>query len=314
MDRSTCCKSAFFFLLLLPALLIGPDAGAAAGKTRSYDSPEAAAADLAAAAKMNDVAALSAILGPAAKNILESGDPVADAADRATFAAAYAERHALSPANAQKDRYFLEIGRQSWPFPAPLTRDAKSGRWAFDGKEGVSALLARRIGHNELSAMQVCRAFADAQHEYWRMNPEMAPAPHYAARVGSTPGKRDGLYWKDGPESPLGLLVAAAAIDGYAPPDPGNARPYFGYRYRILTGQGKNAPGGALDYMENGNMRRGFALLAWPDRYGVSGVMTFMINQDGVVYEKNLGKKTAAAAQRITRFDPDKTWRRAEGQ
>ncbi len=308
MNRTVLRKIAVFSLLL--ALL--PCAGAAAAQTpaRTYLTPEEAAAGLAEATKAGNLQELRAILGPASGVLLESGDPAADAADRKAFSAAYAKGHFLVPGDSTESRYFLEIGDNNWRFPVPLVRD-KNGRWHFDGKEGQEALLALRIGHNELSAIQVCLAFADAQREYWRRNPEQSPAPHYAARIASSPGKRDGLYWEsgDGEQSPLGALAAAAESKGYGAPKGEGGTPYFGYRYRILAGQGGHAPGGAVEYTENGRMVRGFALLAYPDRYGLSGVMTFMINQDGVVYEKNLGQKTAEQAGKIASFDPDATWR-----
>ncbi len=303
------------FLLLCVLLLVSRGEASAASGAKLYDTPQAAAADLAAATAANDVAALHAILGPAGKTVVESGDPVADAADRAAFTAAYEKKNTLASESGRKDRLVLEVGPHGWPFPAPLARDPKSGRWRFDSRAGAGALLDRRVGLNELSTIQASLAFVDAQREYWRLNPEKSVLPHYAAFIASTPGKRDGLYWENGPDdgqSPLGPLVAAAEIRGYAAPKQGGGEPYFGYRYRILSGQGKNAPGGKLDYAKDGKMAHGFALLAYPDRYGVSGVMTFMVNQDGVVYERNLGRDTAAKAQKIKRFDPDSNWRRAQ--
>ncbi len=292
-----------FVLLLLPG-------GRAEAAARLYDTPQAAVAALASATAAGNLAELHAILGPGAKSIVESGDATADAADRAAFTAAYEKKNTLTP-DGGKDRYVLEVGPHGWPFPAPLVRD-KSGRWRFDGRAGAGVLLDRRIGHNELSAIQTCLAFVDAQREYWRLNPDKAASPHYAAFIASSPGKRDGLYWQSGPgepQSPLGELVAAAEVKGYAAPKQGEGTPYFGYRYRILDGQGKNAPSGALSYTQDGRMARGFALLAWPDRYGVSGVMTFMVNQDGAVYEKNFGRDTAAKVVKIKQFDPGGTWR-----
>lgn len=300
-------------LLLVSALLLLSFGQARAEGARLYDTPEAAAAALAAATGANDIPELIAILGPSAKDIVESGDAVTDTADRATFTAAYAEKNALIPqGDGGNDRYLLQVGSNDWVFPIPLVRDSADGRWRFDSQAGADALLNRRIGHNELSAMQVCLAFVDAQREYWRLNPQGAASPHYAAFIVSTPGKRDGLYWKSAegePQSPLGELAAMAEVKGYGAPKQGEGQPYFGYRYRILTGQGKNAASGALDYMKGGLMTQGFALLAYPDRYGISGVMTFIVNQDGVIYEKNLGKDTAALVRKIKLFDPDNAWR-----
>ncbi len=320
------------FILLLISLLAPAfpfkEAQAVEAPHRAYDTPQAAAEALAAAVSANNTAELRAILGPAAKDIIESGDAVDDAADRAAFATAYAEKNALVPEvpllpqgtpppplmDAEKQtRYTLEIGQKRWLFPVPIVRDASSGRWFFDGAAGVEALLNWRIGQNELAAMQVCLAFADAQQEYWGLNPDGAKNPHYAAFIASTPGKRDGLFWEsDSAASPLGKLAAIAEVKGYAKPEQGKGQPYFGYRYRVLNGQGKNAPGGALDYMENGRMTHGFALLAYPEQYGVSGVMSFMVSQDGVVYEKNFGQNTATQVQQVKLFDPDGTWQRVD--
>ena len=304
------------FILLLAALLL-PGAANGATAKRTYASPEEAAAALAVAVKADNTAELRAILGPESRSLIESGDPVEDADDRAAFAAAYAEGHTLAAGEGDAGWRFLHIGQTGWPFPVPLAREAKTGRWYFDGKAGADVLLARRIGHNELSAIQVCLAYADAQREYRRLNPQKDPVPHFAAAIASTGGQRDGLYWESAPgepASPLGALVAAAEAGGYAAPERNAAEPYFGYRYRVLTGQGEHAPSGSMDYRENGRMTRGFALLAYPERYGVSGIMTFMVSQDGVVFEKNLGRETAARAGTITTFDPDATWRVAEAR
>ncbi|SBW06144.1 conserved exported hypothetical protein [uncultured delta proteobacterium] len=305
-------------ILLLAACMLAAPQARAAGE-RTYDTREAAVADLASAARKNDAAGLRAILGPDAGSLIESGDAVEDAADRAAFAAAYAERNSLVPAEGRADRYFLDVGANGWRFPIPLVRESASGRWRFDNKAGAEALLDRRIGHNELAAIQVCLAYADAQWEYWRLNPDKTPVRHFAAALASRPGKRDGLYWDATAEderSPMGALVAAAESGGYAAPSreerTGEKTPYYGYRYRVLTGQGGHAAGGARDYRENGEMVNGFALLAYPETYGVSGVMTFMVNQEGVVYEKNLGRDTTAEAAKIAVFDPDSSWRAVE--
>lgn len=305
-------------MVFLAGCMVAAPQASVAGE-RVYQTREAAIADLASAAKKNDAAGLRAILGPEADSLIESGDAVEDAADRAAFAAAFAERNSLVPDDERADRYFLDVGVKGWRFPIPLVREAASGRWRFDGKAGAEALRDRRIGHNELAAIQVCLAYADAQWEYWRLNPDKTPVRHFAAALASRPGKRDGLYWDATPEderSPMGALVAAAESGGYAAPSreerTGEKNPYYGYRYRVLTGQGAHATGGARDYRENGEMVTGFALLAYPETYGVSGVMTFMVNQDGVVYEKNLGRNTAEGAAKIAVFDPDPSWRAVE--
>ncbi len=308
-------------ILLLSIAL--PAAAASAEKQLSYDSPEAAIAALAEATKKNDKAKLLAILGPEANDLIDSGDAVADNAERAAFAAAFDKKHSLVPYTAAEEetpgtapeRRTLEVGENDWPFPIPLVKDGKTGRWSFDGKSGLEELLDRRVGQNELAAMQVCQAYVDAQRDYYRMNPEKGLVPQFAQKIVSTPGKRDGLYWKskDGePPSPLGSLAAAASQEGYKSQSQDESAPYHGYRYKVLTAQGENAKGGAYSYVENGMMFGGFALLAYPDNYGVSGVMSFVVNQEGVLYEKNLGQDTSALAQKITLFDPDDTWKEVD--
>jgi hypothetical protein len=196
--------------------------------------------------------------------------------------------------------------------PIPLVQDAAG--WWFDASRGREEILNRRIGRNELSAVQVCLAYVDAQREYYVRDPDGDALLQYAQRFRSTPGKRDGLYWDaqpDEPPSPLGALVARAEAEGYPTKRPSGARiPYWGYYYRIVKAQGPHAPGGAYDYVVRGNMIGGFALVAYPAEYGASGVMTFIVSHDGVVYQKDLGPGTAAAARALTRFDPDPSWSR----
>lgn len=293
----------------LCALLMTAAAAQAAQKT--YDTPQAAVDDLLAATRGDNLKELYAILGDEAKKLVESGDAVADNDERELFAAAYAEKHALVDSDG---RHLLEVGGDGWLFPIPLVRNDQ-GRWFFDTHEGAEILIDRRIGHNELSAIQVCLAYADAQQEYYRLNPDRSSTPHYAARIASSSGKRDGLYWqtKEGEApSPLGPLVARAEAGGYETKRQDKERPYFGYHYRVLTSQGIHAKDGDRNYVKNGRLTGGFALLAYPATYGASGVMTFMINQDGVVYQKNLGKETATMARHITSFDPDDTWEKTE--
>ncbi len=300
---------------LLCGLLVATSAQAAARKGRTYETPQAAVEALIAATKADNPQELAKILGPGSKKLIDSEDAVADSADRAAFAAAYAEKNALVPDGDSEERYQLQTGQDSTPFPIPIVKVGE--RWAFDVKAGAETLIDRRIGHNELSAMQVCLAYAEAQRDYLRLNPTQAPTPHYAVRIASKPGQRDGLYWetKPGePQSPLGALAAAAEVGGYEAAGQSVEAPFFGYRYRVLTSQGKHAQGGARNYIENNVMSGGFALLAYPASYGSSGVMSFMINQDGVIYEKNLGKKTASLAKKITSFDPDDSWHKTDNQ
>jgi hypothetical protein len=206
----------------------------------------------------------------------------------------------------------LTVGRDEWPMPIPLVRDAAG--WWFDTSRGREEILNRRIGRNELSAVQVCLAYVDAQREYYVRDPDGDALLQYAQRFRSTPGKRDGLYWDVRPDeapSPLGALVARAEAAGYPTKRPSGGRiPYWGYYYRIVKAQGSHAPGGAYDYVVRGNMIGGFALVAYPAEYGASGVMTFIVSHDGIVYQKDLGPGTAAAVRALTLFDPDPSWSR----
>ena len=303
-----------FFLTLVCAFGAKDNPAFAA---QSYDSPEAAVKALVEAIKAENKEAVIKILGSGARDSIESGNSEIDSAERAAFVAAYEAKNTLVVDEADKNRRILQIGENNWPFPIPLMSD-KQGRWTFDGKAGADEILARHVGRNELSVIEVCRAYVDAQYDYYRLNPDKAVIPHFAQKIVSQPGKRDGLYWETKPgeaESPLGPFVASAADEGRKKGEKqGEAAPYHGYRYRILTSQGKHAPKGAYSYVEKGLMFGGFALIAYPDAYGVSGVMTFMVNQDGVIYEKNLGKNTPAVAQKITSFDPDDTWSKTEAQ
>ncbi len=316
--------------LLVTLLAWTAGAAAADGNIRFYATPEDAAQALAAATKAGDSKELLAILGPKAAPLVRSSDTRAGDVERAAFASAYEKKHDLvapqpeqaggeqtkSPAKGRanaRELRILEIGENNWPFPIPLVREPKNGRWFFDTAAGMQELLDRRVGNNELSAIQVCLAYVDAQNDYYRRNPENSPIAHFAQKITSSPGKRDGLYWlpKEGEEkSPLGSLAASAEDKGKAAPvqSQSGGGAYHGYRYRILTAQGANAAHGAYNYIENGLMFGGFALLAYPETYGVTGVMSFMVNQDGTVFEKNLGKSTASLAKRITVFNPDRSW------
>ena len=274
-----------------------------------YKTPEEAVSALIAATKADDKVEILAILGTNVKDLIDSGDETADSSERETFVAAYEEKHAI--VRDKEGRAILEVGAQSWPFPIPLVLEKKDNEWVFDGKTGIEEVLDRRIGRNELSAIEVMSAYVDAQGEYYRLNPDQSVVRHFAPRIASRPGKHDGLYWQTGEgekPSPLGPLVAQAEREGYAAVSQDVDRPYHGYRYRVLTGQGKHAKGGAYSYIEDDLMFGGFGLIAYPDTYGVSGVMTFIVNQDGVVYEKNLGQDTAVSVRKIDMFDPDDTW------
>ena len=204
----------------------------------------------------------------------------------------------------------LVIGQDEWPMPIPLVKSPAG--WRFDTPQGEKEILARRIGRNELSAIRVCLAIVNAVQEYATLDVDRDGIPEYTPRFMSTPGKHDGLYWQtkaDEPLSPLEPLLAAATREGYTNSVTRPLAPYHGYFYRILTQQGKDAQGGSRDYLINGHMIGGFAVIAYPARYGVSGIMTFMVNQDGIVYEQNLGKNTAAVAAKINTFNPDTSWK-----
>jgi hypothetical protein len=273
-----------------------------------FGSPEAAVDALVAAARSGDANAIVKVLGPDGKPIASSGDPVADSNIRQDFVSAYDAKHAIELEGDGTQTLF--IGDDDWPFPIPLVN--KAGRWQFATKAGLDEILRRRVGRNELSAIQVCLAYVQAQNEYSSLDPAGLGRGVYAQRIVSRPGKKDGLYWpsSEGEEpSPLGELAAQAAAEGYKPGS--TPIPYHGYYYRILTRQSATAPGGAYDYLVSGKMIGGFGLIAYPAEYGNSGIMTFMVNQDGTVFEKDLGANTTKLVREIRSFSPDGTWKKA---
>jgi hypothetical protein len=273
---------------------------------QAYPSPEDAAAALAAAVKTGTKRAILTVLGSRAGDIVESGDDVADAEMRHRFLSAYDAQHSIKAEGNTKAT--LILGADGFPFPIPLVNN-KSG-WEFDAAAGRIEILYRRIGRNELDAIQTCLAFVDAQNEYAEKDRTGDGVGVYAQRVVSTPGKKDGLFWRDDRDpSPLGELAAQASAERYK--GEGGA-PYHGYYFRILKGQGPDAPGGAVYYVVNGKMIGGFALIASPAGYGNSGVMTFMVNHAGTVYQKDLGKRTDGVVKRIYLFDPDQTWKKVD--
>jgi hypothetical protein len=279
----------------------------AASAQQTFPSPEDAAAALVAAAKSGSANDLLKVLGNQAADIIESGDTVADNETRQRFVSAYDTKHSISM-QANK-RAILMLGNDDFPFPIPLFHN-KTG-WEFDTSEGRMEILYRRIGRNELDAIQTSLAFVDAENEYADKDRGAGPGV-YAQRIVSSPGKKDGLYWPaDGDQSPLGELAAEASAEGYKVGS-GEPQPYHGYYYRILTQQGSNAPGGEMDYVINGKMIGGFALVAYPADYGNSGVMTFLVNHNGIVYQKDLGERTESIAKRMKSFNPDQTWKKVE--
>jgi len=296
-------------LVLAVVLALGlapPIFGADAVKQKTFSSPEEGVKALMEATKKNDTKAMLAILGPEAKSLIESGDQVSDRAAGERFVKSYEESNKLVKSG--DTQAVLEVGKDAWPFPIPLVKE--SAGWRFDTQEGKEEIINRRIGRNELDVIQVSLAFVDAEREYYQRDPDGDKLLQYAQKFISTKGKRDGLYWetKSGEQpSPLGPLVARARGEGYKGAA-GKPIPYHGYYYKILTGQGKDAPGGAYDYLVKGKMMGGFGMVAYPAQYGTSGIMTFIVNHDGVVYQKDLGTKTASVAQAMTKFNPDKTW------
>jgi hypothetical protein len=290
------------------------DTGAAKSRPplqQHFATPELATQALVAAVRADDPRRIRAVLGPGSDKLISSGDPVADAQGRARFVAAF-DKHSRIETQGD-DKATLVIGENDWPLPFPLVKGADG--WTFDAKSGAEQILDRRIGRNELSAIQVCLAYVDAQREYALTQAARDHVHEYARQLVSTPGKKDGLYWptKEGqPLSPLGPLAAKAKEEGYGKSKNAAHEPYHGYYYRILTGQGLDAPDGAYDYMADGRMIGGFALVAYPARWGTSGVMTLIVNHDGVVYQKNLGKATSSIASKMTLFNPDSSWSKTQ--
>lgn len=280
------------------------------GTQTGFVSPEKAAEALFTAYKGDDVEAMVKILGPKGHRLVHTGDSVEDRIERDWFVSLYEESHSVFSEN--ESRAVLQLGRDEQPYPIPIVK--KGGKWGFDPSEGHEELLTRRISKNELSALNLVVAYVEAQQAYCRIVHDGEGELEYAQRIRSSKGNHDGLYWKtepEGQESPVASFAEMACNEGYSLNDP-DRLPYRGYYYKILKAQGPNAPGGAVDYMENGKMVRGFALVAYPARYNISGIMTFMVNQDGVVYQKDLGPKTVSIAQQMTTFDPDRTWTRGQ--
>jgi hypothetical protein len=291
-------------LAMMAAAILATGARAAEPTQTTYATPEDAVAALIQAAKANDRAAFRAVLGHA-PGAISSGDPVADRALGQKFVAAYDAKHAIVR---DGDTAKLTIGTDDFPFAFPLVK--AGDKWRFDTAAGKDELLARRIGENELYAIKVMQAIVDAQQEYASADRDGDGVLAYARKFASAKGKRDGLYWptKAGePPSPLGELVVQAAGEGYKVKQ-GEPTPYHGYHYRMLAGQGKDAAGGSLDYVVRGRAIGGFAVIAYPAKYGSSGIMTFIVNQDGKVFQADLGPGTAAKAAAIKRFDPGTSW------
>jgi hypothetical protein len=295
-------------LALVAMIASSGPALAAEAKQKSFASPEEAVKALITAVKAHDTKALAVVLGAESRPLLSSGDKVMDQEGRVRFAASYDQANKLEKT---ADKAVLVTGKDGWPFPIPIVKAADG--WRFDTKAGKEEVLNRRIGRNELSVIQVVQAYVDAQREYYLRNPQGDKLLQYAQKFASAQGKKDGLYFpvKAGEKpSPLGPLVVGARAEGYKQGKDGKPTPYHGYHYRILKAQGPDAAGGAYDYVARGKMIGGHALVAWPASYGNSGVMTFIVNHDGVVYEKDLGPETAAEVKKVTKFNPDKSWKK----
>jgi len=303
-------------IAMVATLLVGAaglrDAVAASPGQRTFASPGEAVQALVEAVKAGDMEALGAILGPEGRDLISSGDAVSDKRERAHFVRYYEQSNTLE--RPTETKAVLVIGRDKWPLPIPVVKEGET--WRFDSAAGKEEILSRRIGQNELDTIQVCLAYVDAQREYARVPRGGDGLLTYAMKFRSDEGIKNGLYWptKEGEAlSPLGVLVANARAEGYSrKASSGTPTPYHGYFYRILTAQGPDAPGGAYDYVVNGKMIGGFALVAHPAQYGVSGVMTFIVNNEGVVYQKDLGTDTENTARAMQTYNPDNTWKKAE--
>ena len=275
---------------------------------RHFATPEEATKALVQAVQDSDKAAITAIVGPEFAELIEGQGSEANAVDRERFLEAAKRATVLRPDG--DDRRVMEIGLAAWPMPAPLVRDAEG--WRFDGIEGVEAVKDRIVGRNELEAIRVLNAYVDAQVDYAGEDRDGDAVLEYAQKLASTPGLHDGLYWpvaeSDEP-SPFGPFLAAAGVH---PESREPATPYYGYLFRIMNRQGKNAPGGEYDYVINGNMIAGFAMVAWPAEYGETGVMTFLVNQSGIVLERDMGPETDAIGPKMLTYNPDAGWLPAE--
>lgn len=292
--------------VLLAACLPAPSMAQQSGQ-KTFSSAEDASKALVTAAQSNDEKTLLEILGRDGKQIVSSGDNVEDAESRANFVQRYHEMHRL--VREPDDTTVLYIGAHNWPWPIPLMH--KANTWYFDTEAGKKEILYRRVGRNEMSAIRVCQELAASEKEYSAQHSE------YAQKIFSDEAHHDGLYWKAAngePQSPIGPLVASAAPQSFAQSQDGAPTPYRGYYFHILAGQGKNSPGGAKSYFANGKMTEGFAFVAYPAEYRSSGVMTFIVSEDGVVYEKDLGKKTDTLAPAMKEYDPTSKWQKAEEQ
>jgi len=301
---SSACLAIAWLSLSPPALAAKPTAQA------TFASPELAMDGLVAALRSGDTKAIGKVLGPGSEKLLSSGDPVETKNARARFLAAVADGSKTEKRD--NGDVFFDVGKDEWPFPIPVVM--KDGSWHFDARAGAEEIINRRIGANELNTINVCLAYVDAQREYATKDRDRDGFLEYAQQFLSDPGQQNGLYWPQQvgeEESPMGPLMVQAQAKGYSF-HKGERAPYFGYYFRILKAQGPHATDGALDYVVRGHMIGGFALVAYPAEYGSSGVMTFIVNYEGIVYQKDLGPKTAEIAEKMTLYDPDPSWKKAQ--
>jgi hypothetical protein len=293
-------------LILAAAPLLAQQAG-----ERTFATPREAAQALVEAAEKNDTAAMLKLFGPQGADIVQSGDPAEDRNSHAEFARRAHEKMEVRMEPANPNRAVIVTGDTNWPFPVPLIRSKTTGQWHFDAARGRVEILARRVGRNELTAIDVCRAYVEAQMEYASRDRDANGVLEYARKIVSSPGKQDGLYW----EGEAGNLVPKAFADAAAAMAEGKKpTAYHGYYFRILTAQGPDAPGGERSYLVKGMLMGGFAMVAYPAEYGVSGIKTFLVSHHGIVYEKDLGPATGTLAPQIVRFNPDKTWEAVRGE
>ena len=301
-----------FLVAGLCAVVVQAGAAPAAEAHRHFPAVGAAMDAIVSAIATGDTAALGAILGPGSEDLYSSGDPVADRNALEQFVEAVRARTVIEYDG--PDRVTFSVGDDEWPVPTPLVKDAQG--WRFDGAAGREEIVNRRVGRNELYAIEVMRDFVEAQEDYAAADPVRSGVRQYAQRMVSTKGQRDGLYWPAAGEnevpSPLGELAAAAVKEGYGNTDPSKLVPFHGYYYRMLQAQGKNAPGGAKRYVVDGRMTGGFAFVGWPADYANSGVKSFIVDQQGIVFEKDLGPDTEKVVAAITEYDPDDSWQPVE--
>jgi hypothetical protein len=271
---------------------------------KAFPTASAAAQALVDAAKADNTSELIAILGPSSKDIISTRDPVEDRKVRRAFVARASQKIKVVPSHGRPNEMMLLAGNDNWSLPIPIVQ--MDGKWYFDMARGRKEILVRRVGSNELDAIELCRGYVEAQNQFAEQHRTDAGVPYYAQKIISTPGERDGLYWEgeSQEQSPIGAIIAKAISEGYT----NKSKPYHGYYFRVLKGERQHASGKPVSYVDNGVMTRGFALIAWPAQYGSTGIMTFLVNRSGIVYQKNLGRQTPTLAAPLNDYDPDTTW------